>query len=359
MKRRFVVFIALVLAVMMVGSACAETRTVTGGWLRLRTAPSYSAATITSYPTGTQVTVLGESNGWCNVRTSDGRVGYMVSRYLSAQNTGTGGGGTGSGGSGVVGTATVVSPNGLGVRLRSGPSTAYGILRVCPVGTVVQILSSGTNWSYVRVGGINGYMMSIYLASGGGITPTPPVGPGYTAFVISANGLGVRLRSGPGLNYGILGVYSVGTRVTVLNHGAVWDYIRIGTRTGYMMNTYLTTSGGITPPSTAITAVYLSSDNPAVGDTLYATVIPAGATASYTWVNAYDQILGYGQTLYVDNSMLGMRVRVRVTGTGIYTGSAISRLTQEIGAWGSMSGGSGGSGGIDIYITEATGSDMP
>ena len=42
------------------------------------------------------------------------------------------------------------------------------------------------------------------------------------------------MRSGPSTGYRILGVYSVGTAVTVLESGTSWSRIQIGSRVGYM-----------------------------------------------------------------------------------------------------------------------------
>ncbi len=292
---------------------------VTGGWLRLRSAPSYNAETIASYFTGTIVTVLGKTGNWYHVQLPDGMTGYMDGRYLKPAGGGGGGGGTGGA------TATVTSPNGLGVRMRTGPSTAYGVIRVLPVGTVVSVLRSGTFWSYIRYGKVNGYMMSQYLNSG---SPTPePMPPaGYTAYVISPNGYGVRLRSGPGLGYDILGVYSVGTEATVLAHGATWDYIKIGTRRGYMMTQFLSK----VPVSTVITSVALSDSSPVTGDVLYAVVQPAGATVTYKWMDGNGKLLGTDATYTVSMADVGIRIRLTVTGTGLYSGSATSPLSQQV-----------------------------
>ena len=99
-------------------AAAATYGTVTGGWLRLRTAPSYDATILKSYNTGTVVEILGTSGDWYNVKAPDNQAGYMLKAYVTL-----GGGGTGT-------TAYVTSSNGYGVRLRSGPSTSYRVLAV-------------------------------------------------------------------------------------------------------------------------------------------------------------------------------------------------------------------------------------
>ena len=317
MKRTLAILLTLALVISVislpVSSASADTTMhVIGGWLRLRSGPSFTSATIASYYTGTTVTVMGTSGQWYYVKVSDGQVGYMYSSYLSS-----GGSVTPSGTS-----ATVISSNGYGVKLRTGPGTGYGVIRVYPVGTVATIISAGTYWDYICINGTYGYMMSQFLTTGGSVDPSG----GYLAYVTSQNGLGVRLRTGPGTNYSIMGLYSVGTLVTVLQHGTVWDYIRIGSRTGYMMTQFLTTSGVVN----TITAVSISNTKPYTGDVLTATITPSGATAVYSWVDQDGVTLGTGSTYTVTSADVGKYIRVTVVGTGNYNGSATSALTAAV-----------------------------
>ncbi|MGN1019846.1 MAG: SH3 domain-containing protein [Aristaeellaceae bacterium] len=320
-KRILAMCLALIMCVgvltlpVQTAQAATTTATVKGGWLRLRAQPSFDAVTITSYYTGTVVTVLGSSGKWYQVTTPDGRSGYMYGDYLTVNSSSSGG----SSGSWENIPATVVSANGLGVRLRTGPSTAYGVLAVYPVGTSATILSSGTYWHYVRIGNRTGYMMSQFLSTGS-VPSTPSESGGYIAYVTSENGLGVRLRTGPGTGYAVRGVYSVGTQVTVLKHNTTWDYIRIGTRTGYMMNKFLTTS----VVTNKVTGVTLNTTCPAVGTTLQANVIPAGATVTYEWLDQNGTLLSSAPVYTVTAADTGRQIRVRVTGSGSCTGSAVS-----------------------------------
>ena len=290
------------------------TATVVGGWLRLRATPSFDGETIASYYTGTKVTVLGSTGSWYHVMVSDGKKGYMHSAYLRLDTDSP----VSTGLENLV--ATVVSANGLDVRLRSGPSTAYGVIGLYPVGTSATILASGKNWHYVRIGRQVGYMMAKYLTTVGGtdqlIVPT-----GYTAYITSDNGYGVKLRKGAGTNFAVIGIYSVGTQVTVLRHGTVWDHVRIGSRTGWMMNRYL-----VTVPQ-VVTAVSLNTTTAVVGKqstTLTATVTPAGATVTYRWTNKNGDLLSTDATYTVKQSDVGTKIRVKVKGTGAYSGSATS-----------------------------------
>lgn len=249
--------------------------TVTGGWLRLRTSPSFDASILTSYYTGTVVEILGTSGSWYNVKTPDSQTGYMYSSYVTLGSSGS----TGY-------TAYVTSTNGYGVRMRSGPSKGYRILAIYPVGTQVTVLSTGILWSRIQVGTSIGYMMSEFLtttAPGSGTSPTTPEGSDM-ATVRSDNGYGVRLRSGAGTGYSIIGLYSVGTRVNVISRGTTWDYIQVGSRTGYMMNYFLkydNSSSTVTPVATGITITAVSS-TAGQGETIALNVTVTGTNLSST-----------------------------------------------------------------------------
>ena len=224
-------------------AAAAEYGTVKGGWLRLRTAPSYDATVIGKYYTGTKVEILGTRGNWYNVRTPDNKAGFMHADYITTDGSG------GSGGSAI--TKYVTSSNGYGVRLRSGPGKSYRVIGVYDVGTKVSVLLSGSLWSQIKIGTTAGYMMSEFLTSTNPGT-TPPPSTSDMATVRSDNGYSVRLRSGPGTAYSIIGLYSVGTRVSVQSRGSVWDRIIVGSREGYMMNEFLRYDNATNPVATAI-----------------------------------------------------------------------------------------------------------
>ena len=256
----FLLVLTLICMTMPIQSAAADqTGTVFGGWLILRSKPSFSGAIKSSYPTGTVVTITGQSGSWYAVKTPDGLTGYMLGSYLKV-----------SGGSAPVGsTAWVTSTNGLNVRLRTGPGTGYSILATYAPGTKCTVLTSGSNWCRIQIGSYTGYMMSQYLTntdpgSGGFIPPSPAPTPGggYTVWVTSRNGKGVNLRSGPSKSYAAIGFYGVGTAATMISSGAQWSYIQIGNRTGYMMSQFLTGSApSPVPTPTPVSGTYVISGN--------------------------------------------------------------------------------------------------
>jgi N-acetylmuramoyl-L-alanine amidase len=213
----------LLTAVFPCGTASAEqTGVVFGGWLILRSSPSFSGAIKSSYPSGTVVTITGKTGAWYAVKAPDGLTGYMLGDYLKVSGSGGGGGGTIPSGS----KAYVTSSNGLNVRLRSGPGTGYSIIASYAPGTACNIVSSGKNWCRIQIGKLTGYMMTKFLTTSPVSPTTPPAphpGTEYEVYVTSRNGKGVNLRSGPSKSYQSIGFYSVGTSAWMITRGSTWS----------------------------------------------------------------------------------------------------------------------------------------
>lgn len=296
-----------------------------GKSVRLRHGAGTSYGVIASYPVGTEVLVNGKSGSWSQI-TVQGQQGFMMTKYLTTVKPGTSTPSTPdtsipSDPGFVSYTAYVVSDNGKGVRWRLGPSTSYGIIGTLDLGTKVTVVAKSGKWNQIEFMGTKGYMMSEFLASRT-VTEDGSFAPDtYTAYVTSENGKGVYLRKGAGTSYGSYGLYSVGTPVTVLQHGTTWDRVRIGSREGYMMNKFLTTTA---PGSKTVSGVMLSDALPTVGETLWANVTPADANVTYEWMTDNGLLLATTASLTLKADDVGLRIRVRVTGTNGYTGSAVS-----------------------------------
>jgi len=282
-----------------------------GQAVRLRSGPSVNYPIIATYAVGTQLTVLSTGDSWSKVRIN-GRTGYMMNDFIKIGYSGT---------TDVVEpyTAYVVSGNGKGVVLRSGPSKQYDILASYNVGQKVTVLDYGSTWCEISVNGLEGYMMTEFLSTVKPSGVTGGIASGYTAYVTSSNGKGVRMRMGAGTIFPTIATYSVGTRVTVLDYGSQWCKIRIGANTGYMMTEFLTTSqpdmvGGVT----------ISATTARPGDVLYATVSPADADVTIVWINDKGTTVGYGDSYEVDSYDVGRKIRVSVQGSGYTSGTAVS-----------------------------------
>ncbi len=245
-NRRSIAILAAVMilaaAVLPFSSALAEkTGVIKGGWLILRSDPSFAGKIRSSYPSGTIVKITSRVGSWYAVTAPDGLTGYMLGDYLQIHDSG--------GSIPAETTAYVTSRNGLNVRLRSGPGKGYSILASYAPGTKCTILSAGKNWCRIQIGSYTGYMMTEFLTNDPGIKPqpVPDIPEGTAVYVTSKNGQGVNLRSGPSKDYPSIGFYSVGTAATMITRGSTWSYIRIGNRYGYMMTQFLTTKKNVEP----------------------------------------------------------------------------------------------------------------
>lgn len=214
---------------------------VKGGRLNLRQYPSTSSYSLGKYDTGSWVLAGSESGGWCQVRTMDGKRGYMSAGYLDFGQYGGG--------------ATVRYANGGYVNLRSGPSTDAGIIMRVTSGSTFYMQGSYGGWryGYVYSGGtpVYGYMSEAFLDTGT-----------TTSVVTTRNGGKVNVRSGPGSSYASVGKLASGTQVTVLLKGNGWYMISANGLEGFMSTQYLSGTGSTIGSNTGTTSLTAWVNNP-------------------------------------------------------------------------------------------------
>ena len=205
---------------------------VKGGRLNLRQYPSTSSYSLGKYDTGTWVIAGTESGGWCEVKTLNGKRGYMSANYLDF---GSYNGGT-----------TVKYASGNYVNLRSGPSTDASVVYRVPSGSTFYLQGNYGGWCYghVNIGGqqLYGYMYETFLDSGA-----------TSAVVTTQNGGKVNVRSGPSSSYSSIGKLASGTQVTVLLKGNGWYLISGGGYEGFMSTQYLSGTGSTLGTNTGTT----------------------------------------------------------------------------------------------------------
>ncbi|MBP3428373.1 MAG: SH3 domain-containing protein [Clostridia bacterium] len=215
---------ALVLLLLLPALAlAADYAVVKGGRLNLREYASMSSRSLGKYNTGSWVILQQNAgNGWWQVRTLDGKSGYMSANYLNLGAN--------------AGSATVKYANGGYVNLRSGPSLSYGVVVRATSGSAVTILNDSYEWNYVSVVQ-NGYTYTGYMHDSlieRGVS---------TATVTTRNGGRVNVRSGPGSGYSSIGTLASGTQVTILLKGNGWYRISANGMTGFMSTQYISGSG--------------------------------------------------------------------------------------------------------------------
>ena len=125
--------------------------------LNLRETASLDARVLSYYRNGAKVTILSSTGAWYKVKTADGKVGYMMAKYLKV--TSEAGDTTQT-----PYTAKLININGGSVvNFRKAPGMKTEIIRTYPVGTEVKVLEKGENWSKVEINNVVGYVSTYFL----------------------------------------------------------------------------------------------------------------------------------------------------------------------------------------------------
>ena len=252
------------------------TGTINGSYVRMRSGASTSSSILGTYNSGTTMTITGAENGWTKV-TIGGVSGYIRSDYVS-------GGGADSKAGYIKGT---------GVRMRSGASTTSSILGVYNTGTKMTITGESGNWYKVSYSGRDGYVSKDYMT-----TTKPGNGGGSTSQTGYIKGNDVRLRSGAGTNYSILGTYNNGTPLTITGTSGNWTAVTINGVKGYVNSTYVTTtkSDGGSKPSGSIGETIVATAKQYMGAPyVYGGMSPSGFDCS-GFVNYVYKLCGYSMS---------------------------------------------------------------
>ena len=222
--------------------ATAYVTSTNGLNVRLRSGPGKGYSILAAYAPGTKCTILSAGNNWCRIQIGS-LTGYMMTQFLTNQSVPSP-------------TAQPVTPegyqvwvtsrNGKGVNLRSGPGKNYSSIGFYSVGTEAAMITKGNTWSYIRVGNRYGYMMTEFITTKQPDTPVPPTAGAY---VVSANGKNVNLRTAPTTSSKIIKSFKVGTRLTVVTRGKDWCFILINGYYGYMMRQFIYDSDASATPT--------------------------------------------------------------------------------------------------------------
>ena len=315
--------------------------------VRLRKGPGTSYDTIIKCNVNTTVEVLQKGSEWSEVETA-GITGWMMNQYLVFGATGVeddeNAGVTG------IGTATVISDNGLRVWLRSTPGGTRLFLN--RAGTEVTMIEYGDTWCQVCVAGHVGYMMTRYLSWGGSDDPVIP--DSYEIESVSLN-----------YPYPVAGdvlmpivepetaEYSCIWYLEVLqSDGTHYDpmkWEKVSTDPTYTVsvnnagrNVKVTVTGvspyfGSKSTQTDSTAAELrvvtgasitssaidASGHPIVGETLTAKIIPSSAYVTYSWrVGGVEA--STDATYVVQAQDEGKEIQLRVEGIDPWSGNAVA-----------------------------------
>ena len=292
--------------------------TVTASALNLRSEPSTSSSVLATVPRGTVVLVTESLDGWYKV-SYQGKTGYMSKDYVTVSSEATGSFGTGA-------------VKGTYVNVRSGPGLNYGVVGSVNSGDSFAVTGVSGDWYKVDYKGTSAYINSSYLSVGGSTsstaTPAPQTQSGtQTAGVITGNY--VRMRSGPGTNYSILGTYNNGTKMTITGQSGDWYAVTYGGMTGYVSKQYLSQSGTATnvesmnsTPAVTTTAVNMR-EGPSTAYTSKQ-VLAAGASVTLTGKSGQWYRVSYGND---SGFILGTYISTNVSSGNVSAGAPTASST--------------------------------
>ena len=123
--------------------------------LNLRQSASLDAKVLDYYRNGVEVTILKAGSTWHKVQVEDGKIGYMMAKFLKV---------TGENGAVQPFQAKVINVNGGSyVNFRKAASLSAGVIDRVDVGSSVTVIEHGTDWCKVVVDGVEGYMSTWFL----------------------------------------------------------------------------------------------------------------------------------------------------------------------------------------------------
>ncbi len=251
-KRAWVFGLVLLASLCMLGGALAEVFGVVSGTntLNLRSQGSSSSQWLGSYARGTWVEIVGSQNNFYRVYTSDGRVGYMSKNYITAVDE-----------EDYHWSVLVTNANGGSfLNFREQPSYNARVLDIFYYGVPLYVHDLYNGWYNVEINGQVGYVRSEFVSDMGVRNASSPT----VATIKTPNNTAMNLRSGPGMNYGVIAQFPGDRYVSVLAKGNGWWCVSIDGYVGFMSSDYL--AEGL------VVARDLAADTPSAGAAAYAEV---------------------------------------------------------------------------------------
>ncbi len=209
--------------------------------LNLRSNPSKGASSIALYDQGIQVEVMGFTSAWYHVKTPDGKTGFMMAEFLTPkledvlpedQSVDY-----------VVEYAVVNNPNPQDrLHLRQSPNREANSLGKYYNGVQALVLEKRKDgWARVKIGSLEGYMDSQYLAFNIPQANIPSAMPTVTVTVEGYTGKTLNLRAGQSQKTMAIAQYPSGTQVEVWGLTPIWYHVRTQDgQIGFMMAEFLT-----------------------------------------------------------------------------------------------------------------------
>lgn len=206
----------------------AESYSVTGD-VNFRAGASTGTKSLAILPTGLKLSGTGKKSGtWIQVK--NGSVtGWVSSAYLKVASVP-------AAKPPVANASTYVTTG--NVNFRAGAGTSHKSLSVLKTGTKVTGTGkkSGT-WTQVKSGNTTGWVSSTYLKAGTSNVklPAKPSATSKTKTVKS----NLNMRSSASMSGKVVTVLRANTKVSVLSTNGAWTQVKIGTKVGWVVGSYL------------------------------------------------------------------------------------------------------------------------
>ncbi|MFX3622923.1 MAG: SH3 domain-containing protein [Ectobacillus sp.] len=224
----------------------AASYSVNADALRVRTGPGTSHGILGLVKQGQTLQVIGEVDGWYKIQ-FNGSTAYVSKEFVNATTTqvqATGGY-----------TVDVSS-----LRVRTGPSTSHGIIGTVHKGQAVKVIGEVQDWYKIDYNGRTAYVSKDYISHGNPETPAPalsaaPVRQDGT-YVVDVSSL--RVRTGPGTYYPVIGGVLQGQALKVTGVSGDWYKIDRNGTTGYVSAQYVKFVQGDAAPAAPVQDYYVN-----------------------------------------------------------------------------------------------------
>jgi len=250
--------------------------------LNIRSEPNATSPVIGGIPDGGSVEVTGALQNNFYPVSYNGIDGFASADFLRVAGSGGDEDGGDAGGSDTGPTGTRFTNTRL--NLRSGAGASFGVIAIMPAGAPVELTGETSNgFSRVTWNGNNGWASTQFLTTeGGAAEPTPaPDEPTVTPSTpapespsigetpvgmatVSAGGLSLNMRSGPGTSFGVVRSIPSGAQVEVMGGGQNGFLpVRYGGTTGWASSQYLRMGSTGTPATPTATPAATATAPPA------------------------------------------------------------------------------------------------
>ncbi|WP_286175430.1 SH3 domain-containing protein [Bacillus sp. CBEL-1] len=215
------------------GTSVSKQATVNASSLNVRSAASTSASIVTNLPRNAKVTVIKENGEWAQIKTSDGKTGWVAKQYLQMGATSS----SESGGTSVSKQATV---NASSLNVRSAASTSASIVTNLPRNAKVTVIKENGEWAQIKTSdGKTGWVAKQYLQIGA-TTPSTESGGTSVSKQATVNASSLNVRSAASTSASIVTNLPRNAKVTVIKENGEWAQIKTSDgKTGWVAKQYL------------------------------------------------------------------------------------------------------------------------